>query len=367
MKFQILRSLRRGRSIAPLLLFLPAAAPTVGAQPDRPAAIRYSEARSHAVSQTVELPATVVARRVSTVAGEVSGLVLEYPLRSGERVERGQVVARLRDQRLRLDLEAARAQLEEDRTRLALAERNLGRARQLFDRGVFSRQQLDDADFEQQALARRIQRLEAEIARLQEDIDRSVIVAPFPGVVVRELTQVGEWLEEGGGVVELMATEELEIEVPVPERYVAQLNRSRRGGVRFEAIADLRLRLPVAAVIPRADPQSRTFPVRLALSRPDPRIAVGMVALVTLALGGTREVTIVPKDAIVRQGEQEFVYLLGEGGTVRQVEVDSGLGIGDWVEVNGPVAARDRVITRGNERLRPGQAVTAEPLEYALP
>lgn len=340
---------------------------SVSAQSDRPTAVRFSQVKSHAINQEVELPGTVVPRRVSTVAGEIAGMVVDYPVRVGDWVERGQVVARLRDERLRLEVRAAEAQLAEDQTRLAQAERNLERARELFERNVFSRQQLDDANFEFEALGKRVDRLRAAIEQLEYDIERSVVRAPFAGVIVQELTQVGEWLGEGDGVIELLSINELEIEVPVPERYFSRLNRSRPVAVRFEALPDLRFRAAVASVIPRADPQARTFPVRLAPPRPDSRLGVGMVAQATFTLGGTHEALLVPKDAIVRQGDQEFLYLLAGDDTVRQVEVRSGLGMGAWVEVRGPVTPQDRVVTRGNERLRPGQNVIAEPLEYAFP
>ncbi len=337
------------------------------AQGDRPAAIRYSEVRTRVVNRHVDLTGTVVSRRTSTVAGEIAGLVIDYPVRAGDRVEEGQIVARLRDSRLRLDLRAARAQLAEDQIRLAQAERNLQRARELFQRNVFSRQQLDDANFEFEALGKRLDRLEAVIARLQDDIDRSVIRAPFDGAIIRELTQVGEWLAEGGGVIELLASGELEIEVPVPESYFTQLDRSRPAQIRFEAIPGLNFEARIRSVIPRADTMARTFPVRFPVSRPDRRLGAGMVAQVSLSLGGTHTAVLVPKDAIVRQGREEFVFLLDPDHTVRRVAIESGVGLGAWVEVRGEVSDQDLVVTRGNERLRPGQNVVPERLDYVYP
>ncbi len=74
-----------------------------------------------------------------------------------------------------------------------------------------------------------------------------------------------------------------------------------------------------------------------------------------------------PKDAVVRQGTGEIVYRIRDDDTVEPVPVQSGVGVGSWVVVTGPVAAGERVVTRGNERLFPGQSVESSPQEYPLP
>ena len=83
--------------------------------------------------------------------------------------------------------------------------------------------------------------------------------------------------------------------------------------------------------------------------------------------GERYEALLVPKDAVVRVGPQEQVFRIKDDGTVEPIPVQIGQGVGEWLVVAGPLAGGDRVVTRGNERLQPGQAVRGEPLEYPVP
>ncbi len=337
------------------------------AQPDQPASVRYAEARSRSIHQRVDLPCTLASQKMSTVAAEVSGLVLEFPVREGDRVEKGQLLAKLRTESLELQIRSIDAQLEEDRTRRKLAEIKYGRTKELFEKNVLSEQELDDSRYELEALGKRIERYDADIARLQDQIDRAEVHAPFAGVVVAEHTQVGEWLEEGGAVVDLQSIQNVEVVVPVPERYIGDLDRRSKAQVRFESLPDLKIEAPVSGWVPKADPQARTFPVKIALAKPDRRLAVGMVCQASLALGTTTNATVIPKDALVREGPQEAVYTVGPDNRALRIVVRSGAAVGSWIEVQGAIEAGQKVIVRGNERLQPGQTLVPEAMEYPFP
>ncbi|MCZ6879110.1 MAG: efflux RND transporter periplasmic adaptor subunit [Acidobacteria bacterium] len=329
--------------------------------------IRFTEVRSQLIKPSVQLPGTVESRLVSTVAGEISGLVESFRAREGQVVKQGQVLAQLRRTSLELRLRAAVAQLKEDAARQKLAERTLERARELSEGGVYSQQQLDDALFEFSAWQGRLERLTAEIEQFQHNIEQTTIRAPYDGVVVRENTQVGEWLEAGGAVVELLSLEQLEVSLDLPERYFAGLRMKTPVRISFESLPGVEFDGQVQSIIPRADPQARTFPIKLSLSNPQGRIAVGMLARVTLPIGEPYMGTLVPKDAVVTQGTQQFVFLLSEDDSVGRTAVRTGVGVGQWVQVEGPLQSGDKVVIRGNERLQDGQKVRAEQLEYPLP
>jgi multidrug efflux pump subunit AcrA (membrane-fusion protein) len=92
-----------------------------------------------------------------------------------------------------------------------------------------------------------------------------------------------------------------------------------------------------------------------------------MLANVDLPIGISYRALIVPKDAVVRQGPMVTVFRIDNGDTVQPLPVETGQGFGSWVVVDGALEAGDRVVTRGNERLQPGQPVNGESLEYPLP
>jgi len=339
----------------------------VSAQGPPATPVRYTEALERQISAAVALTGSVESRRVSVVASEVEGVVEELVVREGDQVEKGQPMVRLRRTNLRLRLEAVKGQLKEAEARQNLASTSLERSRGLFDEKIISQQQLDDAASEYEAWAGRVAQLQAEVARLDDDLARTTVRAPFAGVVVRELVAEGEWLGSGGAVGELLDFRDLEVTINVPESSFAGLSVGSPARVVIQSLGGLEVEGHVRAVVPRADARSRAFPVKIAISNTDGRIAVGMLARVHLPVGEPVTSVIVPKDAVVTKGRDSSVFRLREDNTVDRVDVQAGSSVGVWVAVTGDIAAGERVITRGNERLFPGQSVEAEVLEYPLP
>jgi len=193
--------------------------------------------------------------------------------------------------------------------------------------------------------------------------------APFAGVVVAQRCELGEWVEVGGPVVEIVDLSRLEVVVRVPERHFASAVEGASAVVRVDALPGLELAGKIVAVIPRADLGSRAFPVKVAVDNSDGKLAVGMSATVELAAGQLRTAVLVPKDALLGEGLKRQVFRLeetAEGALAQIVEVALGSGSGAWIEVVG-LEAGDRVVTRGNERLMDGMAVAAQVVEYPAP
>lgn len=348
-----------------VFVLLQAAGPLFSQQPP-PSPVGYTEAREYDVQSLVRLPGSVEAPTISTVASEGEGLVVQFPIRLGDRLEQGQLLVEIRTENLELRLEASSADLREAEARQNLAERNLSRAKELFDSQIFSQQELDQSQFEFNAWEGRIERLRAEIKQIEDDIARSTIHAPFDGIVVSRQTEVGEWLGAGDPILDLMAVDNLQISVDVPERYYSSLKIGRRVSAAFEALGGWNTTAVVEKIIPRADMESRTFPVKLKFTNPNGRAAPGMLVEVSFPAGSRGRATIVPKDAVVRQGAQDVVYVI-QNGTANAVPVETGAGVQSWIAVRGAVRPGQQVITRGNERLQAGQPVQGRPVEYKLP
>ena len=329
--------------------------------------VRHTEARSHQVRGSLALTGSVESRRISVVAAEVEGVVEQLVAREGDRVNKGQPLVKLRRTNIELRLQAVRGQLQEAVARQNLAQTSLDRTRGLFKEQIISQQQLDDAASEFEAWQGRVSQLEAEVARLEDDLTRTVVRAPFYGIVVRELVAEGEWLGAGGAVTELLDYRDLEVTVEAPESSFAGLSIGSPARVVISSLGNLEVPGQVRAVVPRADSRARTFPVKIAIDNAEGKIAVGMLARVHLSVGEAREAVIVPKDAIVEQGREKVVFRIQDDGTVERLSVKVGSATGSWVGVVGDLAVGDKVVTRGNERVFPGQAVESEAQEYPLP
>lgn len=350
------------------LLGLSAVIGPAAAQPGMgPAAVGYTEARRHDVARTVRLTGSVEARSASVVASEVAGLVTQLAAREGDTVGRGAPLVRLRRENLELRLAARQADLKEAEARLEQAQRNEARFRQLFEEDIISRERLDESESDRIAMQGRVESLQAEIDLVEDDLERTVVRAPYSGVVVAEHAQVGEWIAMGGSVAEVLDLEHLEVELQVPERYFDDLEPGAPVKISFEAVRDHELTGKVGAVIPRADAQSRTFPVKIRFENRDRKVGVGMLAQVELPVGQEQAALVVPKDAVVRKGSRTVVYRINGDGTAEELDVTTGTGSGAWTRIEGPVSPGDKIVTRGNERLRPGQDVRGEPVTYEAP
>jgi RND family efflux transporter MFP subunit len=335
------------------------------AQPAGP--VRFTEAIEHSVRRAVYLPGSIRSRTESVVASEVAGLVVSLDVNEGDRVRKGAPLAHLRTASLELELQAVNGQLKEASARLDLAESKLARSRRLFEDEVVSQDALDDAFSEFTAWQGRVDQTTALVRQLELDLRRCVIAAPFGGAVVSKRTDVGQWIIAGGPVVEMVGLEDLEVRVEVPEKYFAELRAGAEAAVEIGALGGIRVAGELDRVVPRADLQARSFPVFIRLVDPDPRIGVGMLARAGLPVGESYLAVLAPKDAVVRQGAQEMVYRITDDNTVEPMPVRTEQGIGDWLVVQGALQAGDRLVTRGNERLQPGQQVEGQPLEYPLP
>jgi len=299
-------------------------------------------------------------RRIAEVAAETSGLVIKVAARQGARVKKGDVLVQLRDTRQKLLRDEARARLAEVASRLRKAEADAKRAEGLFDSKFISDEELQARLTERDTLLRQQDQLRAVIRLIEDKLARMVIRAPFDGQVVAEKTEEGEWLGEGDPAVVLADLATVKVMVPVPEQSIARVRVGDEVPVSFDALSAPSFQGRVTAIIPRADAQARTFPVQVDVPNPDGLVLAGMLARVSFAIGDEGEVVFVPKDALVPRpdGSSYLVQAVEGRAVVVPVRLVSGSGATfAVVPLDGVLKAGDRVVVRGNERLRPGQSL----------
>jgi len=331
------------------------------------AAVGVTSAREFSLRETVKLPGSVESSTMSKVASEVAGAVKDLVAREGTRVEKGQPVVKLRTETLEFQLAAAQGALKEAQARLERADRALGRAKDLLAKELISTGDFDDAQSEYRAWEGKVEQLQAQVGQTQLDLERSTIRAPFTGTVVAEHVDLGEWVGVGDAVVDMVSTDRMDVRVEVPGRYFGMIETGRDAVVTLESGKPIEIAGRITAIVPRADAQARTFPIKVSISNRDGRVAVGMLAQAALPVGPPRPSIIVPKDAVVSQGSSRFVYVVAPDSTAAMTPVTVGTGAGSWIAVAGDLRAGQAVVTRGNERLRPGQKVAPQPQEYPLP
>ena len=350
--------------------------PLIGYTQQRATPVGVDEVRAEPMSQTIPVLGRFVAPQSGIVAARAGGPVAKIDVNVGDHVERGQVLVKLDQDRLRIQLDLQEAELlalEASRktaeANQKYAEQELARIERLRQSAAFSKY---DYDKRQQELdVARSQRLEAEARIARGKVNKELaeielrdgeVRAPFPGIVTQRHTSEGAWLQRGASVVTLINDEELEIEADVPANRLAGV----KPGVQVMALLDdsSQFTATVRAVIPDEHPSARTRPVRFVLSGDtqqklpsQQRFAINQSVTLMLPASGADEVISVSKDAVLRRGEQALVYVVTEGAAQPR-PVQLGEAVGDRFRVTEGLAPGDVVVVRGNERLRPGQAVS---------
>ena len=170
--------------------------------------------------------------------------------------------------------------------------------------------------------------------------------------MIREHTEIGQWVDEGGAVVEIVDLSRVQVEVPLPERYVQSVASGDPVSATFDGLPGFTGRGDIRSLVA----QARTLPVNVEIPNEGVKIKSGMVARVKLFVGAPYKAILVPKDALVLRGQSQFIFLVDEGKAM-QVAVTPGVYTDGLVEITSGVPEGASVVTQGNERLLPGQAV----------
>ena len=307
------------------------------------------------VSPVLEIVGTATPNRVSSVTAVVAGQVQAIHFNKGALVEKGAPLADLDKTNEILGLRAAQAALAGTAINLEEARKDLERSNTLKKSKTISIQNYEKDIFKVRILEQTLAGSKAEVARLEDKINRMTIIAPFTGYITKQFTDVGEWLNPGTPVATLVELSTIKITGFLPERYLTQIVVGDRATVAFDALPNRSFDGRVTAVIPFAEEKSRNLPVEIALDNPEGEIKAGLLSRVTLS-GAPRKLLLVPKDALVLDKGKSTLFVIKEQTAV-PVEITVGQAHDGQVEVFGPVKPGDQVVVQGNERLRPNQPV----------
>jgi RND family efflux transporter MFP subunit len=330
----------------------------------------------------------IVARRQATVASKITGKMVELDIEEGDRVQEGQVIARLDDSNIRAALAAAHAQLEYAKAGLAETEVNLANAHRDFDRqtslvkGHFvSQAALDNSKTSMDALTAQLatQRSNIEVAQRNVEIaDRNladtIVRAPFAGIVTVKAAQPGEIvspLSAGGGFTRtgigtIVDMDSLEIQVDVNENFINRVEPAQKAIAKLNAYPDWQIPAHVIAVIPTADRSKGTVTVRIALEQKDPRILPEMGVRVSFLASSPSEGSVhavpglnLPSDAVQVSGPVGVVYVVHDSSVERRA-VKLGASGGNQVTVLSGLQPGERVAVGDFARLKDGVRVRIE-------
>lgn len=279
---------------------------------------------------------------------EVDGRLVEIYMREGSEVRRGAPLFKIDDAELRAQV----ARLEAERDRAVQA---LERTRRLIEQNASSEADLEAAE----ANARSTQ---AQLDLQQVRLDRTVVRAPFSGLVGARSVSLGDYVTSSTRLISLQTVDPQRAVFQIPERYAQRLELGQEVTFRVAALPDTEFAGVVDFVDPVVALPARTIEVKAEVSNPDRDLKAGMFIEVRLATDVRPNAVVVPEDAILPLSGADFVWVVSEGTASRR-QVELGVRIPGFVEILSGVEAGEQVVVGGLERLSEGAPVMATVVE----
>ena len=343
--------------LIPLILIgaLPALSPAENKvkQQMPPANVVVSEVTTGRLAPEKEFIGTVYYLEVSDLSGEVGGSVEIIQFEEGQRTKKGQVLVKLDSNLLEKKLQAKVALHEQVLLDLERAQKDLERIESLHEKRIVAEKAYDDQGFQVRSLEKKSAALKAEVEHLEIELKKTIVKAPFNGVIIKKHVARGEWLSPGKTVATVARDDAVDIIVEVPEEVIKYLERGM--SVRTTA-AGKEKSGRITAIIARGDIATRTFPVKIRINNPT-SLLEGMEARVRLPVGERITTLFVPRDAVLTQfGSTVVVAVVDSKAMIIPAKVIGYQGMKAGIN-SQKISEGMKVVVKGNERLRNGQPV----------
>jgi len=315
----------------------------------------------------------VVARRKAAVASKGTGTLMFLGVEEGDRVKKGQVIARLEDSDVAATLQRARENLRVAEADLKDAKQSLERERILLNEGVVAQAEFDAAEARYNRVVASIDAAKFAVKEAEVAVENTRIVAPFDGTVLKKNADVGEIVAPLAGaassraaVVTIADMSSLEVDADVSEANITRVSPNQNCEVRLDAYPERGYLAYVSKIVPTADRAKATVLVKIKFNDYDHRVLPDMSAKITFlsddfaqTAASTRPVLTVPATAVATRNGRQVVYQVKEDRAV-EVPVVVGRPIGNLIEIKQGLKEGQKVIGKIDERIQPDSKVSVK-------
>lgn len=320
-----------------------AGAPSTSTQPLPKLPVKVQTVESKTYQATEEVIGTIRAKLKATIEAKVSGRIEQLPVTVGQRVKKGDLL-------VQLDLREIQARLDQARAVREQAQSERQRFQTLLQQQAVTQQEFE-------AVQARARVADAAVVETETLLGYTRVGAPFDGVISRKLVEVGDQALPGRPLLELEDPAQLQLESDIPEALIHRLRLGDRLRLRLAAGSN-ELSGVVSEIAPAADPNSRTFRVKLDLGAVAD-LRSGQFARLSVPVAEVMALRV-PASAVVVRGQMEMVFVVDKAGAQLRL-VKTGKRLGDELEIVSGLAAGEVVVVSGAEPLREGQPVEVRP------
>jgi membrane fusion protein (multidrug efflux system) len=311
-----------------------------------PVSVEITAVKTARLQDDAQAVGSLRSRQAVTLKPETAGRVARIAFADGQTVKRGALLVQLDDTLQRAELSQASAQL-------SIARANLKRNEELLAQSFVAARVVDES-------RAALQVAEAQVALADARLQRMRITAPFDGTLGLRSINLGQYVKDGDDLVNLEDTSRLTVDFRLPERYQNRIAPGQTVQVQLDALPGQRYQARVLAVDPLLDANGRSIAVRAEMpAAPGQELRPGMFARVLIVFSVDDKALVVPEEALVPQGERQYVYVIDEQGqgdarkrTSRRVEVTLGVRRGADVQITQGLKAGDTVVVAGQQRLQ---------------
>ncbi|MDX1811668.1 MAG: efflux RND transporter periplasmic adaptor subunit [Gammaproteobacteria bacterium] len=311
-------------------------------------------AKNTLLAPTIKVPGTVVSRQQALIPAEVDGKLL-WVADVGAQIKKGNPIARLDDTLYKLQASENKASLKQTETRITYLEKEVHRLKELEKSDFSSKTELDKVQLDLDLARSELIVAKTRVALDKETLDRYQVRAPYDGIVIERNKREGEWVNGGDTLATFSNPSALEIEARVTEDSIRYLHPGDKLKVYYRDKIDQGM---VRAIVKVGDALSHMFDIRVDIHND---WLAGQIVKLEVPTGQSREVLAIPRDALILRRSGISVFTVGQNNQVQKIDVTTGIASSDLIEVKGDIKVGDTVVTRGSERLRPGQEVRIIP------
>ena len=335
-----------------------------------PMTVELANAKRVAMSQEIRVVGNLIGEATVAVAPRTAGRLQDISVRLGDRVSRGQRVAKIEDfeiveqvKQAEAAQEVSAATIRQREADLQLALTSVERSRNLFQRQLLPKQTLDDNEARYQSAIAQLDLARAQNsqskARLDElriNLANTIIVSPVNGFVSKRAVDPGAFVSQNAPIVDVVDISRVRLVVNVVERDLKEMQAGDGARVEVDAYPGETFQGRIARVAPVLDPATRTAPIEIEIANSDYRLKPGMYARVGITTDVKKETLVVPINAIADLGGRRGVFQHMNGVAVFRT-VELGTENEDVVEVLAGLNDGDQVITTGARALRDGDRI----------
>lgn len=309
------------------------------------------------LDEEIQASGDLQARFHTMIAAEVAGRITELAIDEGGSVDAEAVVIKIDPARRELDLAAAKAKLAQARANLRKDRSQAARIRELRSQNVSSIQQLEEAENALALAQAAVRAEEAAVGVALRAVSDSSVAVPFAGLIARRFVELGEFVQPGKELFELVSLDPLEAIFSLTELDTQRVRLGQTVEISVGAFPDRVFEGVVTFVAPTVDPATRTLRIKAEVDNAEALLRPGLFARVNLGVARRENVMMVPVEALLQRAGGASLYRVIDEDRVERISVETGATANNMVEVRGDLRVGDRVVRRGHGGLADGMVV----------